>query len=167
MIRIAGIIEESIVDGPGVRTSIFVQGCLHNCEGCHNQHTHDFNGGYDTETDEIIEKLAKNSLVRGITISGGEPFEQAENLIDLAKKTHEIGKTVIVYSGYTFDELMKNSVKNENIRILLENCDILIDGKFILSQKTLELKFRGSKNQRIIDLKQTFLQNKIILADYN
>lgn len=164
-IRLSGIIKESIVDGPGIRYVVFTQGCPHHCEGCHNPDTHDFDGGYIGNTEEIIKDFQKNPLLSGITFSGGEPFCQPEPLLKLAKEVHNLKKNVISYSGYTFEELLKLSKKNQAIKDLMENIDYLIDGKFIISQKTLMLKFRGSKNQRIIDMKKSLEVSEAQIAE--
>ena len=164
-IRLSGIIKESIVDGPGIRYVVFTQGCPHHCEGCHNPDTHDFDGGYIGNTEEIIKDFQKNPLLSGITFSGGEPFCQPEPLLKLAIEVHNLKKNVISYSGYTFEELLKLSKKNQAIKDLMENIDYLIDGKFILSQKTLMLKFRGSKNQRIIDMKKSLEVSEAQIAE--
>ena len=164
-IRLSGIIKESIVDGPGIRYVVFTQGCPHHCEGCHNPDTHDFDGGYIGNTEEIIKDFQKNPLLSGITFSGGEPFCQPEPLLKLAKEVHNLKKNVISYSGYTFEELLKLSKKNQAIKDFMENIDYLIDGKFILSQKTLMLKFRGSKNQRIIDMKKSLEVSEAQIAE--
>lgn len=164
-IRLSGIIKESIVDGPGIRYVVFTQGCPHHCEGCHNPDTHDFDGGYIGNTEEIIKDFQKNPLLSGITFSGGEPFCQPEPLLKLAKEVHNLKKNVISYSGYTFEELLRLSKKNQAIKDLMENIDYLIDGKFILSQKTLMLKFRGSKNQRIIDMKKSLEVSEAQIAE--
>ncbi|WFA09388.1 anaerobic ribonucleoside-triphosphate reductase activating protein [Tissierella sp. Yu-01] len=151
-IRVAGLVEESIVDGPGIRLVIFTQGCRHNCPGCHNPQTHDFRGGYEINIDDILKLLRDNPLLDGITLSGGDPFEQAENCSYLAKKVRELGFNVVAYTGYTFENLL---IKKKFSK-LLENTDILIDGKFDISEKDLTIPFRGSKNQRIIDVKKSF-----------
>lgn len=149
-IRIAGIEDESIVDGPGIRMVIFTQGCNHNCEGCHNPESHSFHGGKLIDIEEILNMIKENPLLDGITLSGGEPFEQALECSILAKKVKELGLNVITYTGYTFEEILGN----ENFKELLLQTDTLIDGKFDIKQKSLMLKFRGSKNQRIIDVKR-------------
>ncbi len=164
-IRLSGIIKESIVDGPGIRYVVFTQGCPHHCEGCHNPTTHDFDGGYDGDTEEILNDFKKNPLLSGITFSGGEPFCQPEPLLKLAKEVHNLRKNVISYSGYTFEELLRLSEKNQGIKELMLNIDYLIDGKFILSEKTLMLKFRGSKNQRIIDVKKSMQDGQAHIAE--
>lgn len=164
-LRIAGIIKESIVDGPGIRYVIFVQGCRHNCEGCHNPETHSFEGGSLTDTDTLLKEIKKNPLLDGITFSGGEPFEQAPVLGDLAAKVKKLGLNVITYTGYTFEFLNENKNKSDGWKKLLEETDILVDGRFELAKKSLMLKFRGSSNQRLIDVKRSIKSTEIIQAD--
>ncbi len=149
-VRTAGLIKDSIVDGPGLRFTIFTQGCPHHCKGCHNPKTHDFKGGKLVTSEYILKEIASDRGATGITLSGGEPFCQAKVLAPLAKQLKQMGYEVASYSGWTFEEL--NSGKIPFAKELLENIDILIDGKFILEQRSLELSFRGSKNQRIIDV---------------
>lgn len=161
-LRIADIIGESIVDGPGYRTTVFTQGCPHHCEGCHNPHTHSFDGGRVVTVGEIIEKFKKNPLLAGITLSGGEPFCQAASCAEIAKAVHELKKNVIVYSGYTFEQLFEMSRSNIGVKELLLNSDILIDGKFELSQRSLELRFKGSKNQRTLDLRSSMQEGRAV-----
>ena len=160
-LRIAGTVNESIVDGPGIRFTIFTQGCPHHCEGCHNPQTHDFNGGEIVEADEIIEKIKKNPLLDGVTFSGGEPFCQAETLADIGKEIKSLGLNVITYTGYTFDEIYENRDKN-HWNELLSVTDFLIDGKFILQQKDWNLKFRGSSNQRYIDCQRSLKEGRAV-----
>lgn len=150
-LRLAGVVRESVVDGPGWRFVVFVQGCPHHCPGCQNPQTHDFAGGYDSDTDRILTEFKKNPLLAGITLSGGEPFCQARPLVSLAEQVHALGKTVVVFSGWTIEALMDGANAQNGWRELLEETDILIDGKFLLEEKSLNVKFRGSKNQRIID----------------
>lgn len=152
-IRIAGTASDSIVDGSGLRYTIFTQGCFHNCPGCHNPETHDLNGGKEMDTAEIIAEFKKNPLLSGITLSGGEPFLQAEACLEIAKAAHAIGKDVWAYTGYTLEEL--RSLGDEHILALLDEVDVLVDGKFHMEERSLELRFRGSKNQRLIDMKKT------------
>lgn len=154
-LRIAGITDDSIVDGPGIRLTIFVQGCPHNCEGCHNPQTHDFSAGTDMTVDEIMDRINANPLLDGVTFSGGEPFCQAEALSELGHMVHKKGLNVVTYSGYTYEYLRKNSDSENNFDKLLDVSDYLVDGPFIKSQKDLLLKFRGSRNQRIIDVKKS------------
>lgn len=161
-LRIAGVVNESIVDGKGIRYTIFVQGCPHHCEGCHNPQTHDFSGGNEITIQQLLKDIQKDPLLSGVTFSGGEPFCQPEALAALGKEIKALGLDITIYSGYTFEELWLMSEKNKAIRELLKIADILIDGKFILEQKSLMLKFRGSKNQRIIDVPKSITAGKAI-----
>ena len=149
-IRIAGIEEESIVDGPGIRMVVFTQGCKHNCPGCHNPESHSFTGGYLKDIDEILEDIKANPLLDGLTLSGGDPFEQWEAASSLAREVRKLGLNVVTYTGYTFEEILKV----DNFKELLLETDILIDGKYEEKEKSLLLQFRGSKNQRIIDMER-------------
>jgi len=151
-IRIAGIVKESIVDGTGIRFSVFTQGCPHRCKGCHNSHTHDFKGGTETDVSEVITQFEQNPLLDGITLSGGEPFCQAAACNELAKAAKKLNKTVWCYTGYKLQELLKMTKTDEDIKNLLCNIDILVDGKFDETKTDHTLKFKGSKNQKIIDL---------------
>lgn len=164
---IAGVIKESIVDGPSYRYTVFAQGCPHHCEGCHNPQTHPFSGGREADLDAIAKEVAENILLKGITFSGGEPFCQAKPFARLARLVHGIKKDVISYSGYTFEELIAGANAENGWRELLDNIDYLVDGKFILAQKTLLLKFRGSRNQRIIDVPASLQKGEVILAPFN
>lgn len=150
IIRIAGTVDDSIVDGPGLRFAIFAQGCPHSCPGCHNPDTHSFDGGKTVDTKVIIDQFSQNPLLDGITLSGGEPFCQPEACLELARAAHEKGLTVWCYTGYVLDQLLQ---EHDPARIaLLEEIDVLVDGPFIPAEKSLELKYRGSKNQRIIKM---------------
>ena len=162
IIRIAGIENDSIVDGPGFRLAVFTQGCPHHCVGCHNPETHPFDGGKDVDTDKIIRMMEENPLLDGITLSGGDPFCQPEACTELATAAKGMGLNVWAYSGWTFEELMKMSETQAYILELLKNTDVLIDGPFVLAQRTLELRFRGSKNQRQIDVKKSLAEGKAI-----
>ncbi len=164
-IRLAGEVAESIVDGPGIRYTIFTQGCLHNCPGCHNPQTHPLNDGYYKDTDEIIKLIRLNPLTSGLTISGGEPFLQVEPVLDLVLKAKQINQNIIIYTGFTFEEL--KNLNNENILKIFNNIDFLIDGRFDINKRSLELLFRGSSNQRIIDMKKTIKTNNIVLKDFS
>lgn len=145
-IRIAGIVNDSIVDGSGIRLAIFTQGCPHNCKGCHNPETHDFNGGTIKDTDEIIRMMEDNPLLDGITLTGGEPFCQPKACAVLAQAAHERGLSVWMYSGWTYEQLEKDPEK----RMLLSHADVLIDGRYEEKLRTLALPWRGSTNQRLI-----------------
>lgn len=154
-LRIAGIIKESIVDGPGIRLVVFTQGCRHHCVGCHNPETHSFDSGSFMETDEIIQLVKKNPLLDGITLSGGDPFEQAEACAELAAKVKELGLNVITYTGYTFEDLVKGFSRKTGWKELIRTTDLLVDGRFDIEKKNLLLKFKGSENQRIIDVHES------------
>ena len=162
MVRIAGVIKESIVDGKGLRLVVFTQGCPHNCKGCHNPETHETGGGYSCSAQTIVEEFLKNPLLAGITFSGGEPILQAKELLPVAQAVVQAGKDCVLYSGYTFEEL--TAMQNQDVTQLLSLCSWLIDGRFIAEQRDLSLPFRGSRNQRIIDLPKTLAQGSIVLA---
>ena len=162
-LRVFGLVNDSIVDGPGIRYVIFVQGCFHNCEGCHNPDSHDPAGGHDEDVDDIIKNIEKNPLLDGVTFSGGEPFLHAQTLCYIADKVHEMGLNVMCYTGFTIEELLAGADSENKWRELLERIDILVDGPFILSERSVELNFKGSKNQRIIDVPKTLEKDEIIL----
>lgn len=149
-IRVSGIVEESIVDGPGFRYVVFTQGCPHHCLGCHNPQTHPFEGGTMMDIDEIFRAFRENPLLSGITFSGGEPFCQPKPLYELAVKVHKAGKTVMTYTGYTLEQL--EGMDDIWVKKLLAVSDILVDGPYIEELRDLELQFRGSSNQRILYL---------------
>lgn len=162
-IRIAGIVNDSIVDGPGIRFTIFTQGCPHKCEGCHNPQTHTFGGGKLVSIEELIDQIQHNPLLDGVTFSGGEPFVQAEALSALAKVIHDNTElNVVTYTGYTFEQLMSGLEDNPHWKTLLQETDILIDGPFIQSKKSYELHFRGSSNQRCLDSKESVRLGKAV-----
>lgn len=162
-VRIAGIIRESIVDGPGVRFVVFTQGCPHHCPGCHNPESHDPNGGYDCEINKILEEIKKDPLLKGVTFSGGEPFDQPEPLAKLAEKIKQLGLDLFIYTGYLFEALQQREDEATNRLIAL--ADYIVDGPFVLSQRSLELKFRGSSNQRMIDVARTLEAGKVITIE--
>ncbi len=160
-IRISGIVNDSIVDGRGIRLTVFTQGCPHHCPGCHNPQTHDFAGGRVEDTDVIFDMFRKNPLLRGITFSGGEPFCQPKPLLALAKQVHALHKDVTAYSGWTYEQLV--SMHNPDVDALLNACDVLVDGPYIERQRNLELLFRGSENQRLIDMNATRRNGRVTL----
>ncbi|MCI9049088.1 MAG: anaerobic ribonucleoside-triphosphate reductase activating protein [Coprobacillus sp.] len=164
MIRLYGTVNDSIVDGPGLRYVVFTQGCPHHCKGCHNPNSHDLLGGYLVDMKDLLLEIDKNSLLDGITISGGEPFIQAKNLISFIKEIKKRHLHIMIYSGYTFEEIMSLG-KDE--RELLSLCDTLVDGRFIQSQRSLSLRYKGSLNQRIINVSLSLQKRKIILQDVN
>lgn len=164
ILRIAGLVNDSIVDGPGIRFTVFVQGCPHACEGCHNPQTWDFEAGRYATLDEIVERIGHNPLLDGVTFSGGEPFCQAKPLAELGKRIKEMGLGLITYTGYVYEYLISHANEENGYMELLQVTDILIDGPFVLSKKSLELDFRGSSNQRIIDVRQSLAQGITVEA---
>ncbi len=160
--RIAGLVEESIVDGPGFRMAVFAQGCHQHCPGCHNPETHDPDGGRVADTDDMIAAMAQNPLLDGITLSGGDPFLQPEACLQLARAAHAQGLNVWAYSGQTLEQLLALRAERPFLRELLEEIDVLVDGPFLLERRTLDLRFRGSDNQRLIDLPQTLRCGNVV-----
>ena len=159
MLDLAGIVNDSIVDGPGIRMTVFAQGCPHHCEGCHNPETWAFGCGTPMEEERIVKIVGTNPLCRGVTFSGGEPFAQAEAFARLAKLLKNKGYEVASYSGYTFEQLMNGTDAQKE---LLSAIDVLIDGRFILSEKSLEVPFRGSRNQRIINVPKSLAAGEAV-----
>jgi len=162
-LQIAGVVTESIVDGRGIRYTVFTQGCPHHCPGCHNPQTWPFEGGRNVAPEEIVEEFRQNPILKGITFSGGEPLCQPAPLTELAKLVHGIGKDVTVFTGYTYEQLVDRH--DPDIDALLAETDVLIDGPFIEARKNLELTFRGSENQRLIDMKKTRETGRVTLLE--
>lgn len=165
-LRIAGTVGDSIVDGPGFRFSVFTQGCPHGCPGCHNPQTHDFSGGKVVSTDEILEKVFSDPLLDGVTFSGGEPFCQAKALAEMGRAVREKGLNVIVYTGYLWEYLLEHSNENNGYRELIDVADFIVDGRFEQDKKSLALHFRGSSNQRVIDVKESLKQDRVVIAEW-
>ena len=159
MLNLSGLVSDSIVDGPGIRTTIFSQGCPHHCPGCHNPETWDFGCGTDVEVERLVDIVRSNPLCRGVTFSGGEPFAQPEGFAKLARLLKEKGYEVASYTGYTFEELLTGS---EEQKQLLQTLDILIDGPFLQAEKSLEIAFRGSRNQRILDVPKSLAAGEAV-----
>ena len=190
MIKLAGITQDSITDGPGLRFVIFTQGCPHHCPDCHNPQTWTCEGGIQYTTEQLLNELDKNPMTQGVTISGGEPFMQSPALIPFAQGVKARKLELAIYTGYTFEELtspkeikkfaceINHSSQKNNSHVgatgsrpfepspqvhphlqLLHLCDILIDGKFDTTQKSHDLKFKGSHNQRTLDVKKSLEQN--------
>lgn len=164
-IRLSGIYKNSIVDGPGIRYAIYTQGCQHQCPGCHNPGTHDIQGGYFNETTDVINDVLKYPLIKGITISGGEPFLQIEAVLEITN-TFYGHKDIMIYTGFDYDFLLEKAKKDEKLDQLLHTVDYIVDGKFIQALRDLSLTYRGSSNQRIIDVKQTRIKKEIILKEF-
>ena len=161
-ISLSSLIHDSIVDGPGLRSVIFTQGCPHNCPGCHNQKAISFEGGELISTDDVINEVLKENL-NNVTFSGGEPFAQPEELYTIAKALREKGYNIWSYSGYTYNALIRHH--DPYVQKLLSQLDILVDGRFLLEKRSIAAIFRGSSNQRIIDVQASLKENKVILAE--
>lgn len=159
--RIANTISDSIVDGPGLRFTVFTQGCPHNCAGCHNQETHDPAGGRECEVEDLVAELEQNPLVQGLTLSGGDPFLQAGECARLARIARRHGLTVWTYTGYTYEKLLEEG-QAERLA-LLDATDVLVDGPFVAEQKSYAARFRGSNNQRLIDVRQSRQTGQVVL----
>lgn len=165
--RIFGFADDSIVDGPGLRFAIFVQGCKHNCIGCHNPESHDINGGDVYSVADIENMILANPLLDGITLSGGEPFLQAKPLTEIARFAHEKGLNVMTYTGFLYENLLSGADSDNCWRELLNETDWLVDGRFEIDKRSIELNFKGSSNQRIIDIKKSLDTGEIVLSEYN
>ena len=161
--RIYGLVQDSIVDGPGFRFVCFVQGCPHHCPGCHNPDSHDPAGGNEMTPEEIIKKMLSNPLTDGLTLSGGEPFAQASDCLAIACAAHEHGLNVWGYSGWTYDHLLHNGTEEQ--QALLKELDVLVDGPFLLVERSLSLNWRGSHNQRVIDVQASLAAGEVILRE--
>lgn len=158
LIRISGIEPESIVDGEGIRYVIFTQGCPHHCPGCHNPQTHPFGGGKLVSIEDILDDISKRkNWTDGITLSGGEPFCQIYQCALIAEKAHKMGLSVWCYTGYLFEDLYRQGIE------LLKYIDVLVDCPFVQAEKSLELDFRGSRNQRVIDIPESLKEGVAIL----
>lgn len=166
--NISGYINESLVDGIGVRTTIFISGCKHSCDDCQNPEVQNFNNGKEFTLDvqmDIINQIKENPLIQGITLSGGDPMFSAKEVCDFIKlvKNELENINIWCYTGFTFEEIINS--KNIHMINLLKMCDVLVDGRFIKNQKDITLSFKGSKNQRIIDVQKSLKNNKIITID--
>lgn len=161
MLNVSGIVTDSVVDGPGIRTTIFFQGCPHHCPGCQNPETWEFGIGTDMTVSDIIDAVRTNPIVRGVTLSGGEPFAQNEEIVELAKRLKECQYEVAAYTGYTFEHLCESDAPHQ--KELLSWLDILVDGPFIQAEKSMELTFKGSRNQRVLNVPESLKQGKPVL----
>lgn len=162
-VRLAGIAYESLVNGPGMRRVFFSQGCKHNCKGCFNPETHNFNGGEIMDMDELIKDVLDNPLLKGVTFSGGDPIEQAHSFSYMANIFKSSNLNIWCYTGYKFEDLIKKMELDKSIKDLLNNIDVLVDGKFEINNKKEGLKFKGSSNQRIIDVKKSLESGEIVV----
>ncbi len=164
-LQLSGTANDSIVDGPGIRFTIFVQGCPHRCAGCHNPQTHPFDGGTPADTDELLEKIKGNPLLDGVTFSGGEPFCQAAALAELGARIRELGLNIVTYTGYTFEELYARRAE-DGIGDLLAVTDYLVDGRYVEELRSYELHFRGSSNQRILDCRESLAGGCAVVTEF-
>ena len=165
-IRLAADLQpDSIVDGPGLRTVIWTQGCGHHCKGCQNAQTWDFNGGGEVPVQMVLDAIDELEYQDGITFSGGDPMFQPEACNKIAKYCKEKGYNIWVYTGFTFEELMEKAKAKPIYLEFLSNIDVLVDGRFVLEKRNLNLLFRGSSNQRLIDMKKTLETGSIVLFD--
>ena len=159
-VRLASNLQsDSIVDGDGIRTVIWFQGCKHHCKECQNPETWNFDGGMEVDIEDIKEQLKKLKYQTGITLSGGDPFFQASAAAEIAKFAHSIGLNVWTYTGFTYDEIIN---ANDDKMELLKNTDVLVDGRFEIDKKSLACKFRGSTNQRVIDVKKSLEEGGVV-----
>lgn len=161
--RIAGIVQDSIVDGPGLRFTVFVQGCHHRCPGCQNPQTHDPAGGRDCTVEELIFQLHSNPLTDGLSLSGGEPFDQPEECLALARAAHAAGLNVWCWTGGLYEDLRDHGTAPQ--QALLAEIDVLVDGPFLIAQRTLSLPWRGSKNQRVVLVPDSLRTGHTILIE--
>jgi anaerobic ribonucleoside-triphosphate reductase activating protein len=152
---------DSIVDGPGLRTTVWTQGCKHDCKGCHNPSTHDMNGGYEVDVDDLVNFYLKQELQSGVTLSGGDPFYQPTALLELTNKLKKNNVNIWCYTGFVFEDLMKDDICQQ----VLKNINVLVDGPFIIAKKSLALLFKGSENQRLIDVQSSLKKNEIVLYE--
>lgn len=157
--KVLNIIQDSIVDGVGMRATIFFAGCPHKCKGCHNPESWNIEYGDDYTVQEVIDEIKDNPLTSGVTLSGGDPLYQSSSILPLVKKLKKMGYNIWVYTGYVFEDILKNKSHKE----LISCCDVLVDGRFEKEKKDLSLGFRGSSNQRIIDIKKSLASGKIVL----
>lgn len=164
-IRLAGIIRESIVDGPGIRFVVFAQGCPHHCRGCHNAETHDFDGGYDESIERIMKAIDEDPLISGVTFSGGEPVCQPKAFAQLAKEVKKRNLSLMMFSGYIFEDILTMSSENQALKELVKNLDLLMDGPYVEEERDLTLRFRGSRNQRFIDVKKSLETGETVIIE--
>ena len=159
--KIYGLVQDSIVDGPGFRFSCFVQGCPHRCPGCHNPDSHDPADGTEMPPEEVIQKMLSNPLTDGLTLTGGEPFAQAEDCLLIARAAHAHSLNVWSYSGWTYEQLLSDGTEAQ--KALLQELDVLVDGPFLLAERSLSLNWRGSRNQRVIDVQKSLSSGMVTL----
>ncbi len=163
-IRLAADLEtDSIVDGEGLRCVVWFQGCKHNCKGCHNPETHDMRGGFEIDIEELLDKIKSAKNQTGITLSGGDPMYQPHQALEILKFSKGIELNTWVYTGFTFEEVLRKSETNPVYLELLKYTDVLVDGMFIEHLKSMNTPYRGSSNQRIIDVKKSLRYKRPII----
>lgn len=165
-VRLSGIAFESLVNGPGLRRVLFAQGCIHNCKGCFNPDTHDLKGGQVMDMDKIIKDIKNNPFIKGVTFSGGDCLEQADKFAYMGKKLKELGLNIWCYTGYTYEYILENKDRRAGWSDLLDNIDVLVDGKFQQDKQDSALRYKGSSNQRIINIKESLKSNKVVTIEY-
>lgn len=165
IVRLAGVIESSLSNGRGIRKVIFAQGCKHKCPGCFNPGTHGFEGGYECDTDKLIDSVNSDFIINGVTFSGGDPFEQASEFAEIAKNINS-DKDIWCYTGYEWEDILDgiNNGRSDWFH-LLQNIDVIVVGKFIISELDDELEYAGSSNQRIIDVQESLINKTVVLYD--
>ncbi len=162
-INLYGTAPDSIVDGPGLRYAVFVQGCAHRCPGCHNPESQPAVGGTPTAISDVLADIRANKLITGVTLSGGEPFEQPAACATLARALKADGYNLWVYSGYLYEQLLARAEAEPAVAELLAIIDVLVDGPFVEGQKSYTLKWRGSDNQRLIDVPRSQAEGRVVL----
>lgn len=162
LLQMYGTASDSIVDGPGLRFSVFVQGCSHHCPGCHNPESQPFEGGYSADIEDIVKEIQSNKLIKDVTLTGGEPFDQCKEVLKLALVLKKLGYHLWIYSGYCYEDLMAGN-PHKSAPDLLACCDVLVDGPFVEELKSFDLVWKGSSNQRVIDLKKTQEAGEIVI----
>lgn len=163
-LQVAGFLDNSLTNGEGLRSVVFVSGCNHRCKGCHNEPMQDYNYGDKVLIGEVVQRIKNNvPVIKGVTFSGGEPFEQAKALSSLASEIKKLGLNLWCYTGFTYDEIINNICNNKDWMALLNEIDVLVDGKFEQNEKDAKLKYKGSSNQQIIDVKRSIKEGKVIL----
>ena len=166
MIRLAADLQsDSIVDGPGLRAVLWTQGCGHHCPGCQNPQTWDFEGGGLVPIDMVLEAIDELECQSGLTFSGGDPMYQPEACNEIAEYARKKGLNIWVYTGFTFEQILKMAGKKPVYRDFLEKIDVLVDGKFQIKKRNLNLLFRGSSNQRLIDVPKSLERGEVVLFD--
>lgn len=163
--KIAGLVQDSIVDGPGLRFTVFTQGCPHKCPGCHNPETHDVAGGKEVPVEDVIKEMLSNPMTDGVTLSGGEPFMQPGDCAEIAEQAKAAGLNVWAYTGYTFEKLIELGKETPEIMRLLGQVDVLVDGAFVLEKRSLSIPWRGSTNQRLLNVPESLSRGEPVPAE--